>query len=130
MSTVDQQDKRTALDRFAIFLSGLCLLHCLAIPFAALLGPALGHWLLDTETDVHWWLLALAVPISLWALGRGYVNHHNRLTLGLGIAGLGCMFLGVSHWAGEDFEVVLTAVGVVAVMIAHIRNAFANLAQH
>ena len=121
---------KIALDRFAIFLSGLCLLHCLALPFAALLGPALGRWLLDTETDVHWLLLALAVPVSLWALARGYRAHPRVFNLVLGIAGLCAMFLGASHWLGEDYEVALTVTGVVAVMIAHIRNALAQLRAH
>lgn len=120
---------RIAVDRFAIFLSGLCLLHCLALPFAALLGPSLGHWLLDTETDVHWFLLAVAVPVSLWALLRGFRVHAGLFNLGLGISGLCAMFLGASHLAGEQYEVSFTVIGVIAVMIAHIRNALAHL-QH
>ena len=115
------------LDRFAIFLSGLCLLHCLALPFAALFGSAIGGWLVDTETGVHWLLLALAIPVSLWALIRGYRAHAQPLNLVLGITGLVIMFLGVSHWLGERYEVALTVVGVIAVMVAHIRNALAHI---
>lgn len=123
-------NSRIELDRFAIFLSGLCLLHCLALPFAALFGSVVGGWLLDTETGVHWLLLALAAPVSLWALIRGYRAHARWLNLALGIAGLLAMLLGVSHWVGEQYEVAFTVVGVIAVMIAHIRNALAHLHQH
>ncbi len=110
------------LDRVAIFLSSLCLLHCLAIPFALLLGPVLGHWLADTETSVHWILLALAIPISLVALWRGYKRHDNLSTLVLGCSGLALMFIGVSHLLGEAAEIALTVLGVLLLLAAHIRN--------
>ena len=120
-------EPQISLDRIAILLSGLCLLHCLALPFAALFGSVFGGWLLDTETGVHWLLFALALPVSLWALIRGYRAHSGGFNLALGIAGLLAMFLGVSHWLGEQYEVMLTVVGVIAVIIAHVRNALAHL---
>lgn len=112
----------TGLDRTAVFLSGLCLLHCLAIPFALLLGPLLGPWLVNTETNVHWGLLAVAAPISAAALWRGLQRHHSRLTLVLGAVGLLLMFLGVSHLFGATLEVLLTVVGVALLLVAHARN--------
>ena len=110
------------LDRAAVFLSGLCLLHCLAIPFALLLGPIASHWLTSNETQVHWILLALALPISVVALWRGYRRHGSQLTLALGMLGLLFMFVGVSHLLGESWEIALTVVGVSALLIAHVRN--------
>ena len=112
------------LDRGAIALSGLCLLHCLTLPFALLFGQWLGNWLLQTETEVHWLLLALAVPISAVALLRGYRRHHSQITVALGAAGLTLMFIGVSQIFGEDFEIAFTVTGVSAVLIAHLRNIF------
>jgi hypothetical protein len=112
----------SGLDRFAVVLSGLCLLHCLAVPFAILLGPMLGQWLTHSETEVHWLLLALALPISAVALSRGYSRHHSPLTLVLGAAGLALMFIGVSHVIGEDWEIILTVAGVSSLLLAHIRN--------
>ena len=122
--------RAVALDSWAIVLSGICLLHCLALPFAVLLGPVLGQWLLDTETNLHWLLLAMALPLSFWALGRGYNSYKSLLTLTFGSVGLLMMFLGVSHLVGEAFEVPLTVIGVCAVMFAHIRNTLATLRQH
>ena len=110
------------LDKAAIWLSGLCLVHCLAIPFAIVLGPALGNWLADTETEVHWMLLAAAAPLSLWALGRGYLRHRSIATISLGVAGLAMMLIGVTHLLGADMEIVLTAIGVSLVLVAHVRN--------
>jgi len=112
----------SGLDRAAVLLSGLCLVHCLAIPFALLLGPLFGHWLINSDTEVHWVLLAVAIPISALALWRGYVKHHNLLTITLGSGGLVFMFIGVSHIFGEEWETGLTVIGVCALLIAHVRN--------
>ena len=112
----------TGLDKFAIFLSGLCLLHCLAIPFALLLGPLFSGWLSENETTTHWVLLAAAVPISVLALWRGYRQHQDVPTIIYGAFGLVLMFIGVAHFFGETYEIWLTAVGVISLLIAHVRN--------
>ena len=119
---MDRSKSNDVLDRSAIALSGLCLLHCLALPFALLLGPWLGSWLIESETQAHWVLLGIAVPVSAVALWRGYRRSHNAGTVMLGSAGLLLMFLGVSHLLGESLEVPLTVIGVSAVLIAHVRN--------
>lgn len=109
------------LDRIAIFLSGLCLVHCLALPVALLVGTVFGEWLLATETQMHWLLLGLAAPVSLWALGHNarYGAYSNLL---IGCLGLALMLVGVSHVAGELYEALITTLGVVLVLIAHVRN--------
>ncbi len=111
-----------ALDRFAIALSGLCLVHCMAVPVALFMGPLLGGWLAESETTVHWVLLALAVPSTALALGSGYSKHRNSLTVVLGAAGLAIMFAGVAHLFGRTAEVVLTTIGVTLLLVAHVRN--------
>ena len=63
------------MDRFAITLSGLCLLHCLFIPVVVVLTPAFSSLVLGTETTLHWIFLALAVPTSCWALLRGFARR-------------------------------------------------------
>ena len=70
----------------------------------------------------HWLLLAFAVPISVLALWRGYQSEKSILTLALGGIGLTLMFLAVIHVSGESWEIPLTVVGVILVLIAHIRN--------
>lgn len=111
-----------SLDRVAVFLSSLCLVHCLAIPFAILLGPLLDSWLSTSETEVHWFLLFLAIPISALALWRGYRRHNSKITLSMGCIGLTFMFIAVMHWFGEQWEVALTVIGVTLLLVAHIRN--------
>jgi hypothetical protein len=110
------------MDRAAVLLSGVCLVHCMAVPLAMLLLPALGAMLLESETLVHWILLGVAVPISALALWVGYSRFGNLRSVGLGTAGLLIMFVGVSHLLGRDLEVLLTLTGVALVAAAHWLN--------
>ncbi len=112
----------SGMDRFAIALSGLCLLHCLVIPVVIVMAPALSGLVLGTETTVHWIFLGLAVPTSIWALWRGYRRCRQLNAIVLGVAGLLVMFLGVSHLFDPVLEVPLTLVGVTMVVVAHVLN--------
>ena len=118
------------LDRAAMWLSGFCLAHCLALPIALLLAPTLSQWLEATETTVHWILFGVAIPISAVALLRGYRRFGSAFTLVLGGIGLLLMLLAVSHLLGREFEVALTVIGVIAVLIAHLRNLLGHQALH
>ena len=119
---ISKSSSQSVLDKAAVFLSGLCLLHCLAVPASLLLGPLLGNWLESTETEVHWILLGLALPISVVALQRGYERHHKVATLWLGYGGLAVMLIGAAHVFGESWEVPLTVIGVIGLLVAHVRN--------
>ena len=90
-------------------------------PLAFLLAPSVSSWLDATETQTHWLLFGLAVPISSVALYRGYLREPNLLTVSTGVLGLILMLLAVLHLLGEEL-IVLTTLGVVLVMVAHIRN--------
>tara|TARA_B100000900_G_scaffold81348_1_gene65590 strand:+ start:826 stop:1224 length:399 start_codon:yes stop_codon:yes gene_type:complete len=118
------------LDRAAMWLSGFCLAHCLSLPIALLLAPALSQWLEATETTVHWILFGIAIPISVVALTQGYRRLGSRRTLLLGGLGLLLMLLAVSHVLGREFEVLLTAIGVSAVLVAHLRNLLGHKSLH
>lgn len=110
------------LDRWAIWLSGACLVHCLAISAAVLLLPTVAGLLVHSETGVHWLFLTIAIPISAIALGSGYRQHRSWLRLAIGTAGLTLMFVGVSHLAGRALEPPLTIAGVSLVVLAHMLN--------
>lgn len=122
MPTPAVSDSSTKMDRFAIALSGLCLLHCLFIPVVVAAAPALSALVLGTETTVHWIFLAFALPTSCWALLRGFKRARNTLALAAGLVGLCVMFLGVSHLFNPRLEVPVTVVGVSLVVVAHVLN--------
>ncbi len=107
------------LDRVAVGLSGLCVLHCVA---SVVLVSALsigGAFFADPH--IHEFGLAAAVMIGAIALGQGYAAHRARWPAAVGIGGLSLMTLGlmVPHgWA----EVVLTVTGVCVLASAHVLN--------
>jgi len=114
--------ERVRLDKLAIGLSVLCLVHCLSVPLLLLAAPALGMLLEVTESSVHWTLLALALPISLYALWQGFRHHGQRNALLIGSAGLVLMLLAVTHVAEAGLEAPLTVAGVLVLLGAHVLN--------
>ena len=124
---------RTAkLDRIAVQLSGLCLLHCLALPLVIAFVPVLGlteHW----HDRFHQIMLFFVVPIAAVALGRGFVMHRHRRVIGLG--GLGVALLAtaallvhphahIGHTiTGEAAERWVTVAGALILAAAHVINA-------
>jgi hypothetical protein len=111
------------LDALGLAISIVCVVHCLALPLAALLLPALALRL-DHAADhqLHWALLALAAPISSLALWRGARKHHSWTWFKLGAGGLVLMLLGVLHAFGAHSEVAVTMAGVSLLAVAHVRN--------
>ena len=99
---------RTYLDRAAMWLSGVWLFHCLALPLAVLVTPTLSQWREATETTTHWILFGIAIPISVIALVQGYRRLRSVKTLLLGGIGLLLMLVAVSHVFGREMEVLLT----------------------
>ncbi len=110
------------LDRFAIGLSGLCLVHCLAsavvLGLLASAGGLLGsHW-------IHEVGLTLAMILGGIALGRGVVQHGFMMPSAVGGLGLGVMAgaLSLPHGGGEE---MFTVVGVGILALGHQLNRIA-----
>ncbi|HEX5644353.1 MAG TPA: MerC domain-containing protein [Erythrobacter sp.] len=110
---------RRRLDRAGIWLSGLCLLHCLAtIILVSVLGLG-GQALLAPE--IHRYGLALALIIAATAIGWGALRHRRPAPFVIAMTGLSFMggALAVPHgW----HEAVLTIIGVSLVSVGHILN--------
>lgn len=111
------------LDRLAITLSGLCLVHCLATAIMLALlsaaGSALGNPL------IHEVGLGLAMLLGAVALGRGVVEHGFMLPSAVGALGLGVMAgaLSLPHDGGEALYTVF-GVGILA--LGHQLNRIAS----
>lgn len=103
-------------DVAALSLSGLCLVHCLALPALGVSLPLLGVW---AEAEwVHWSFIALAVPISLWALSRGGRHGRARRIILAGV-GLGLLVAGASEIGDET---LMTVTGGLMLATAHLLN--------
>jgi hypothetical protein len=112
------------LDRLAIALAGLCLVHCLLTPLALVLFPMLAATAVADE-HVHQLLLWLVLPASLVALGLGCRRHKDCLVITLGVLGLLVLILTAiaGHTAfGEGGERWGTVLGGVTVALGHLRN--------
>ena len=111
-------------DKTAISLSGLCLMHCLLMPsFLVLLS---GYVSLSYNNElVHYAILFLAIPISLYALLTGAKNHKSYTYLVWGLLGLFTLIfavtLGVQLW-GEFGEKLITSMGAILVAFSHYKN--------
>ena len=110
------------LDRIAMALSGLCLVHCLAT--AVLLGLLASAGGLLGQPIVHEVGLALAMTLGAIALGRGFFEHRFALPLVVGGAGLATMAVALTMHEG-GYEPLLTVLGVGVLALGHRLNQLA-----
>ncbi len=115
---------RGALDRAGIWLSSLCLLHCLAsIILVSALGIG-GQFFLAPE--IHRYGLALALIIAAIAIGWGALRHRKAAPFVTAMTGLS--FMGGALAVPHGFnEALLTIIGVTLVSAGHILNLRAHL---
>lgn len=107
------------LDRLAIGLSGLCVVHCVATTvFLAMLsaaGGALGApW-------IHEVGLSLAMILGAFALGRGIMEHGFMMPSAVGGLGLGVMG-GALTMPHDGTEAAFTIAGVLILALGHDLN--------
>jgi hypothetical protein len=113
------------LDRIAIGLSSLCLVHCIATVLLAATLASAGAALANPKW--HEIGFTLAILIGAVALGRGYMTHRDWRPLLLGVAGLTLMGVGLIRAEGLP-EIASTMTGVALLAVAHRLNAHRGLA--
>ena len=107
------------LDRMAIGLSGLCMVHCVATTvLLALLASAGG---LLGAPIIHEIGLTLAMVMGMLALGRGILEHGYTMPSAVGGLGLGVM-AGALTMPHDGTEAVYTIVGVAILALGHRLN--------
>lgn len=116
---VVESAKSGAIDRLAIGLSGLCLVHCLASAiFVAMLASAGGLLL---HPAIHEVGLTFAIGLGVIALGRGVVEHGFMMPSAVGGLGLGIM-AGSLGLPESGMGTVYTVVGVAILALGHDLN--------
>lgn len=107
------------IDRLAIGLSALCIVHCAATLLLFATFATMGAALADPR--IHEIGLAIAVALAALALGAGFVRHRKTLPAFVGAAGLLLMALSLflRHGAGEF---LFSVSGLILVIFAHVRN--------
>ena len=111
--------RQGGIDRLAIGLSGLCLVHCLASAiFFAVLASAGGLLLHPIFHEVG---LALAIGLGALALGRGIFEHGFMMPSAVGGLGLGVM-AGALTLPHDGGEALYTIIGVAILALGHDLN--------
>jgi hypothetical protein len=108
-------------DRLGISASILCVVHCLLTPVALVFLPLVGASL------VHGWIhsaiIAVVVPVALYALWIGYRIHRHTSVIWLAVFGFGAIALAMTF--GEDHNLIeagfMIAAGIL-LSTAHYKN--------
>ncbi len=107
------------LDRYAIGLSGLCMVHCLATSVLLALVASAGSML--GADWIHEVGLGLAMIMGAIALGRGILEHGYSMPSAVGGLGLGVM-AGALTLPHDGTEALYTVVGVAILALGHRLN--------
>ena len=110
------------LDRLAIGLSGLCVVHCVAT--AVLLGLVSAAGGMLGKPIVHEVGLVFAMIMGAIALGRGIFEHGFMLPSAIGALGLGVMAGALSR-PHDGTEALFTVAGVMILALGHRLNVMA-----
>lgn len=113
------------LDRFAIFLSGICLVHCLLAPVVLTLLPIFSLTTLVEDIVFHQLMLWIVVPTSVVALFLG-CKKHRRWQIAVS-GGLGIIVLFAVAFMGHDLlsiqaEKIATTLGGLLLALSHYLN--------
>ena len=121
---INQIKSQYVSDKFAMGMSLACVLHCFFVPSFLILTSGMLSVSLDNEF-VHKLLVLVAVPISSFALIKGYKYHKTFSFISFGILGLVALILAVllgESNLGELGEKGLTLLGSILVAYSHFKN--------
>ena len=111
--------RNVGVDRLAIGLSGLCLVHCVATAVLVLVLASAGGMLVDPR--IHEVGLALAILLGALGLGRGIFDHGYMIPSSIGGIGLGTMAGSLTLTHGVE-EVLVSVFGVLVLALGHDLN--------
>lgn len=112
------------LDRIAISLSAICIVHCLAVPLAVAILPIalLG---LGGESHFHAAILWLVVPVSVVGLIMGFREHHRARIAATGVLGMAIIAYASVYGHGQwpfSIEIIVSLLGSLLLAGAHWAN--------
>ena len=117
--------KSTTLDKVAVMLSGVCILHCLLAPIVMTLVPIIFSNTLFSDLVFHQLMLWLVVPSSVIALFIGCRQHRNSVIAITGILGISMLIIVafVGHeYLGDSMEKVASGIAGLLLAVSHILN--------
>lgn len=106
------------IDRSAITISTLCLIHCLVLPIIATSLPVLGV-LAETEW-LHRLFVVMTIPLALIAFLPPLNTRYKYVMRTLACSGVALLAAGAFVEAWHDYETQLTVFGALLIGVAHI----------
>lgn len=121
-SEVDLELRVRRWDTLGVIVSAACVVHCVALPIALALLPAVGLTFL-AEGAFHQVLALLVLLVAGLAFIPGYRVHGKRAIVGMGAIGT-ALLAGAAYAPGLGLlpESLLTALGGSALVVAHVLN--------
>jgi len=115
------------LDFASVGLSGLCVVHCLALPLIAAALPLAGA--LADAPWVHPLLVLIAAPLSLWAV---HASKAWRRFPVVALVGAGLILLALAAFipALSALDTALSVTGALMIAGAHLTNYLSMRATH
>lgn len=111
-------------DITGMFLSGLCVIHCLALPLIVIFLPAITTAFIPDEGLVHGILFFLIIGVAGLAFIPGYRFHRKFQPL-IWLSG-GLMLLTFATFFAHDFghylEPIFAIPGSICIIMAHYLN--------
>lgn len=106
-SSSERTHKRGA-SQLSYFISSVCLLHCLLMPFVIILLPAFSAFFNDTLETI---LLLSVIPVSLYAFIPTWLNHKNGTLAIFFLVGLVMILIaqfGIQHVHFNSIQELIT----------------------
>ena len=115
---------RHLFDQIAIVLSGVCIVHCLAVPVLVAVLP-IAAISFGAESHFHSLMLWFVVPTSIAGFGLGLHAHRHIWIVLLGASGIAVLaaaaLWGHTAWA-TTVEVGVSVLGSLVLAVAHWLN--------
>ncbi|MDC0980145.1 MerC domain-containing protein [Bdellovibrionales bacterium] len=125
MAKQEQKKKGNFWDTSGIVLSGLCVLHCIAVPIVLFLFPTVAAQFLPSEDGTHAILLGFILGVAGVAFVSGFRVHGKYQPIIWMAIGMSLIFY-ATYFAHDDlghvWEPILAIVGSLALIQAHRLN--------
>ena len=137
-----QKDTQHKLDWVAMTLSGICAIHCVALPILAgmlpLFSTVVAHGHGAHEFWFHQFILFFILPISVIALWIGFRCHRKIYPVVISGIGLSILLFSaiyadvwiIRYALPRELEIIVTLVGGALHAVGHIMNLMASRGHH
>jgi MerC mercury resistance protein len=112
------------LDNLGACVSGLCLVHCVAMPLLLAFAPTLAH-IIPGDELTHRLLGLLVVTAGVPSFWIGFRKHGKKRVLAGGLAGIGLVLGALAtgdRFSSHAAETAVTMLGSLVLTSAHLAN--------